>query len=87
MEKTNVEKITKEYITHSFYCDECDKFLGTSPEHEDGWYTEMGGFELSFCLDDEWYKIEKHLCDECKEKVVERVKNSLLNLGFERDLW
>lgn len=83
MEKT--KEITKEVktIEHSFYCDECGKHLGTSEEHEDGWYSTYGNFE-SKCYVYGWYSIEKCLCDNCRNKFVNNFEMILKNLGFKK---
>lgn len=84
MEK--IKEITKEIkgIQHSFYCDECNKYLGTSEEHEDGWYATYGDFGLK-CYVDGWYRIEKCLCDDCRNKFVNNFRMTLENLGFKKD--
>ena len=50
MEKA--KEIIREIKTyeHSFYCDECNKYLGTSQEYDDGWYEDIGEFELKFYI-------------------------------------
>lgn len=84
MEKTReIIKEVKQY-EHSFYCDECNKYLGTSKEYDDGWYDDIGEFEMKFYIDG-WYCINKHLCDECRKSFIENVKVALRNMGFEKD--
>ena len=58
-----MEKIIKEVreiedIKHSFYCDKCNSYLGTSYEHEDGWYDKLGEFELKLNVNG-WLCIKK----------------------------
>ena len=45
-----LEKIEKKCIElkHNFFCDNCGKSLGSTVELEDGYYPELGEFELSF---------------------------------------
>lgn len=78
MEK--IEKIirTVEDVTHCFYCDDCNKYLGESKEYDDGLYRELGEYELHFgnCY------IKKCLCVECREKLIEKIDNALMELGF-----
>lgn len=84
MEKTKeVIKEVKIY-EHSFYCDECGKYLGTSQEYEDGWYKDIGELEMKFYIDG-WYTIRKHLCGECRKSFISNLKVSLLNMGFKKD--
>lgn len=81
MEKTRITKETISHTEHDFYCDECNKFLGTSRELFDGYYPKLGHYERHFYLDG-WYKFEAILCDECAEKKTKWIKEQLLNLGF-----
>ena len=85
MEKEIKTVCKKEFIKHSFYCDDCDKYLGTSEEYDDGWYHKFGEFELKFYVSDKWYRIEKCLCDDCKKSFITNVKINLINMGFEED--
>lgn len=83
MEKAKeIIKEIKRY-EHSFYCDECGKYLGTSQEYDDGWYKSFGEFEIKFYID-EWYRIRKHLCDECRRSFIENLKVALKNMGFKK---
>lgn len=84
MEKT--EKIIKkiESAKHSFYCDECNEYLGTSEEYDNGWYQEIGEFELGFYIDN-WYRIKKCLCDNCRKSFINNLKVNLINIGFEKE--
>ena len=84
MEKA--KEIIREIKTyeHSFYCDECNKYLGTSQEYDDGWYEDIGEFELKFYIDS-WYCINKCLCDDCRKSFIENLKVTLKNIGFEKD--
>ena len=84
-----MEKILKttKYVEdnkHEFYCDKCGKYLGASHEYDDGWYERIGEFELKFYVDD-WYRIKKCLCDDCRERFINNVKWNLTNMGFEKD--
>ena len=83
MEK--VERVPKTTYrdVHYFYCDDCGTYLGATEEYDDGWYGEKGKFELSFCVSSRWYRMNKQLCDECREKVLSKVADNLIQLGFE----
>lgn len=86
MEK--IKEITKkvEKYEHSFYCDECDKYLGTSEEYDDGWYEKHGEFELKFYVNGNgWYRVEKCLCGDCIKKFINKVELNLINMGFVKD--
>lgn len=85
-----MEKIRKttrqiEENKHEFYCDKCDKYLGASYEHDDGWYQKHGEFELKFYVADGWYRVKKCLCNDCRKKFISNVKFNLTNIGFEKD--
>jgi hypothetical protein len=82
MEKLEqIPKTTVDTI-HHFYCDNCNKHIGSSQEYSDGYYQEFGVFGLSIKLPNGWYKLHKCLCDECKESCLVDVQNSLKKLGF-----
>ena len=85
MEKieTNIREI--ENYKHHFYCDECNKYLGTTEQYDDGYYAELGELELKFYLLDGWYKVKKCFCEECKKKYLSRFQIILNELGFEKD--
>ena len=84
MIKTEVETRTKEVRTHHFYCDDCNKYLGKSQEYDDGWYQDFGEFKLEFYLPSGWYEVNKCLCDECRQKFLQKVEKTLVELGFEK---
>lgn len=81
MEKETRTTYQKELIEHSFYCDECGKYLGTSKEYDDGWYKKFGEFELRVYVND-WYHINKCLCENCENKFVSKVRAALKDMGF-----
>ena len=83
MKKVIVKKVEKEDREHHFYCDDCGEFLGVSHEYDDGYYPEIGEFELNFYITS-WYRVKKNLCDKCKEKFIEKVQNTLVELGFKQ---
>ena len=75
---------TKTFTTHKFYCDDCGEFIGSATEWDDGWYRELGEFDLKFHTPLGWYKLKKTLCDSCKEKVLNKLVYTLIEVGFER---
>lgn len=84
MEKIEETYETVESYTHVFYCDGCNKYLGTTKECDDGWYDEIGDFELRVHILDEWYTLTKHFCDDCKDTFITDLKAKLKNIGFEK---
>lgn len=83
MEKSETKIRKKEETIHHFYCDGCNKYLGETEEYDDGWYTKLGEFELKFYVAPGWYEIDKCFCDKCRENFINKVKNTLIDLGFE----
>lgn len=69
---------------HEFYCDGegCGKFLGYTTEYDDGYYPKLGEFECGFYALGKWWKIHKHLCDECKAELILKISDALLDAGF-----
>ena len=84
IEKVEITTIEVERVLHSFYCDECNKHLGTSEEYDDGWYQDFGQFKLN-CYIDGWYSVKKCLCENCKPKFIDDFKTILKNVGFTRE--
>lgn len=82
MKKTITEIIEVEENEHEFYCDECGKYIGTSYEYDDGWYDELGEFELA-CNINGWLRLKKCLCDKCAHEFINKVRTVLFDIGFE----
>ena len=79
-------KIVPKQVTetvHDFYCDYCNKHLGQTVECHDGYYPKLGRMETSFNTNNNRFTFDKNLCDECKEKFWAKLKESLIQLGFE----
>ena len=83
MEKIRKEEVKAENIYHDFYCDRCNKHIGTSQEYDDGYYTEQGEVELKVRICKTTFTYQKCLCDDCRIEELDRIKNGLLDLGFE----
>ena len=84
MEKIEVKTITQEKLTHKFYCDGCDSYLGNTEEYEDGYYDKLGEVDWSFRLPHARYKIDKCLCDKCKVKIFMKIEQVLKETGFKK---
>ena len=84
MEHVEYKTGTKTFITHKFYCDDCGEFVGSSTEFDDGYYEEFGNVECKFLLSSEFYRINKTLCESCKNKIFEKIAGVLLDVGFEK---
>ena len=61
-----IEK-TDTITNHTFYCDDCGKYLLTSQEYDDGYYEEPRTFNIQHV------KLKGHYCDECGLKRVNDV--------------
>ena len=83
MEKVEYIERTVKDAKHSFYCDECNKYLGTTEEYDDGWYDTLGNLELSFYIDAP-YKVKKCLCHDCTNNFLSNLKDSLKAIGFKK---
>ena len=82
--ETKNRTITETY--HTFFCDNCGTFIGISRENSDGYYSELGQFNvllyLECCVRDRWEK-KQCLCDTCREKATNEIYKALAALGFE----
>lgn len=85
MEKVETKTRKVEDRTHHFYCDYCGHYLGNTVEYWDGYYAELGEFELKMCTPRGWYKLEKCFCNDCKDKFLNNVYTSLEDAGFKLD--
>ena len=85
MEKETTRTITTTETTHHFYCDNCDTYIGSSEEYDDGWYEELGEFELQMYTPLGWWKIHKCFCKECRDDFLEEFYISLNKMGFMLD--
>lgn len=85
MEKIETKTKHVEGRTHHFYCYNCDTYIGSSEEYDDGWYEELGEFELQMYTPLGWWKMHKCFCRKCREDFLEKFYVSLKNMGFELD--
>ena len=81
MKKTITEIIEVEETRHEFYCDECDQYLGTSYECDDGWYDDIGKFELKLNVSG-WLRVRKCLCTKCRYEFINKLRTNLFDFGF-----
>lgn len=84
MEKLRVVHEVIENREHDFYCDECEKFLGTTREFYDGYYSKLGNYEQTCYLDGQ-YKIKATLCDECATKKTDKIIQALSEVGYKKE--
>ena len=81
MEKIIKKIVEVEDVVHEFYCDDCNKHLGTSYECDDGWYDELGRFEQKVYVNG-WLYFRKCLCDKCKYETINKLRTNLFDFGF-----
>ena len=87
MEKTKETKIEKIKYTHVFYCDGCNKELGESEESSDGYYLERGEYGQNvFIQGVGWFKLKRHFCHACADKMNNEITTKLLEVGFETEM-
>lgn len=86
MEKITRQDVTMTTIIHDFYCDECGVHFATSREHDDGHYHEPGSIYLKIYTPRGRYVLDKCLCDQCKEKFMSNIYDTLLSMGFSKDV-
>ena len=84
MDKVETINKTKVVTKHNFYCDSCNKYLGSSEELDDGYYAELGAFHKEYYIDNDWYVLNKNFCEKCKADYLHKIKSNLCNLGFVR---
>lgn len=77
--------VERTYLTseHDFFCDKCNKHLGSSTEYEDGYYEELGEFKLQLYVSN-WYSLHKHFCDDCRKEFVNNLIKVLTDMGFKK---
>ncbi len=83
MEKIKKLEVITERIEHHFWCDECGEYMGVTEEYDDGYYPEIGEFEVAFNLKG-WYECKRNLCTSCEKKFTNKIRDALLDLGFSK---
>lgn len=73
-----------EYAIHHISCDKCGKHICDSTEYDDGYYDDPSEYEQKIYVGG-WYKLEAHLCDECKSKTTTELIKLLEDFGFEKE--
>lgn len=88
MDIKKVQTVNKEVTTHTFYCDDCNEYIGKSEEYPDGYYETLGRFKLEFDFPGPGgykYTIRKCFCKKCKNEFLSELKNTLKNFGFKKE--
>lgn len=86
MEKETRTQVVKDKIIHNFYCDECGKFIDFSEENDVGYYMTYGDYDArAYIINYGWLKYHKHLCDDCKEIIKNKLVSTLKEVGFRGD--
>jgi len=79
-ETTDVEAVMRR--VHNFYCDNCEKFLGTRTEYDDGFYDEIGKCEYKIFINNKWFERKSILCESCKQKFENEFIEALGKYNF-----
>ena len=85
MDKITSKEVKSILNTHNFYCDMCEKHLGSTEEYEDGYYATIGNYDLKFNVNSEWYSLRCNLCVECRAKKRQEIIDTLLSMGFVKE--
>ena len=83
METLRTESKTIEIKYHDFYCNECERLVGTSIEHTNGAYDLLGAYEANVVTPDGTFRYYNQcLCETCREKFPVKVAEALKGIGF-----
>lgn len=74
MEKVKFER------KHDFYCDKCGKYLGTTYEHPDGWYRQLGEVEFFDHTNSDSTEYYGNLCNECTKCLKTEIRTKDIEL-------
>lgn len=85
MKKIRVVEKRKELNIYEFYCDKCNKYIGSSEEYSDGYYVKLGEVEEKAYIYHNWYRLNKTLCEDCKNEFYENLITKLIQIGFKKD--
>ena len=72
-------------VTHHISCDKCGKHICDSEECDDGWWDNPAEYRQSLHVDNNWYKLEMELCEDCKKNVTNKITETLISLGFKKE--
>ena len=79
-------KFIQTIIIHNFYCDNCNKFIKSIEEYNDGYVPTYDiDYKLRFNLSGKGFRMNKHLCDKCAKEQDLKIEEELLALGFEKE--
>lgn len=85
MEKVTSKEVKSILNTHNFYCDMCEKHLGSTKEYDDGYYATIGDYDLEFNVNSEWYSLHRNLCIDCRAKMTQKIIDVLSSIGFVKE--
>ena len=86
MEEISSKEVIETEYTHTFYCDYCGTKIGSCVEGHDGYYPRIGEYVQRMRIDGcGWYSLHKHLCEVCRVKCNNDLKEVLTNFGFKPD--
>ena len=82
MEKVSEKEVIIKNRIHGYYCDECDKFLGSQEQTEGIEFTDHYYKRLKVRACNSWWKLEGHFCEDCMELKTKKIAECLSSLGF-----
>lgn len=85
MDNITTTEIIRQQRIHHISCDICGKHICDSEEYDDYWYKNPADYRQSLHIDDNWYKLEMELCEDCKKNVTNKITEALIGLGFKRE--
>ena len=59
---------------HQFYCDECNKYLGTTEEYDDGYYAKLGELCLKIFFLMDGIKLRNAFVKSVKRSIYQDYK-------------
>jgi hypothetical protein len=87
MDKIETKEIKVEKVYHNFYCDHCEKFLGTRIEADDGYYIEPDGRDVRMTMPfDRSKEFVALLCDDCIKEFRDKLDSTIISIAHEYGL-
>ena len=87
MDKVTTKEVLVKQVYHNFYCDHCNKFLGTRIEADDGYYREPDGSTVRVTMPfDTSTQFTGLLCDDCMKEFKDKLDTILISIAHEYGL-
>jgi hypothetical protein len=88
MDKIETKEVLVKKVYHNFYCDHCEKFLGTRIESDDGYYKELDtGSTIRMTLPfDTSKQFIGLLCNDCVKEFRDKLDTTIISIAHEYGL-